>query len=382
MAATGRFKYTPYHPINRLQLAPALTIIDPVWTEVVNGSGELTGAVTMPTDARARKLVLAAVEPDESWIVVSTDDGRVPWTGFVTDQEWKPELGQMKFTAQECRGWLDEVFLRPKLDMTADIQYTWSADQLYIAQQIVQYFQLPPGEVFYNPGSPVIVYGTETSGKVRDLNIMGTEFKTVANALDSISKRDGGFEYTLGVVYDTGNLPLLALQLGYPVLGGGQIGNLRRTDMGGNIISIGSVKKSSKDRRTRQWSTGAGQPPDQPFAQDSDPGQAGLLLREAKLNYSSVIERTTLSSHSRSVRQYYSAKTQQVDIVAGLDDPDVTTYRAGDRVGLTYKDDVVDWNYPSVRIIQRKVAPSQGKVTLTLDLNDLALPQVDAGGAV
>jgi hypothetical protein len=268
--------------------------------------------------------------------------------------------------------------------MTSDIQYTWSADQLYIAQQIVQYAQLPPGE-FQTVGFPTVLYGADLSGKVRDLNIMGLDFRTVASALNSISERDGGFEWTLGLRFTNDNLPVLYLETGYPALGGAVTGQLRRTDQGGNIIKMDPIKRSTKDRRSRQWTTGAGQPPDQPFAQDSDPTlslSTGPLLREAKLNFNTVSERTTLASHARSLRDYYSVKANIATVTVGLDDPDVRNYRAGDRVPMRYQDRVYDFDLPGVRILERKVEPTAGKVTLTLDLNDYVLPQVDAGGAV
>lgn len=386
MASTGRFQYTPYHPLSRLQLAPALEVINPVWTEVVNGSGTLTGSVAVPFDSQQRKQILAAVEPDESWIVVSTNNGRYPWNGFVVDQEWHSDEGQMHFTAQESRGYLDSVFFRPMLDMTHDIVYTWiNTDQLTMAQYMVQYAMLPPGEASYTAGMPTIAYGTETSGKNRDFTAWGLDFRSLEDCLNSISSRDNGFEWTLGIRFTPDNLPILYLELGYPVLGGTVTGQLKRTDQGGNVVKLDPVKRSTKDRRSRQWTTGAGQPPDQPFAQDSDPSlslSSGPLLREAKTNFNSVIDRSTLASHARSLRNYYSPKATQAVVTVGLDDPDVRNYHAGDRVPFRYKDRVYDFDLPAVRIVQRKVEPTAGKVTLTLDLNDFKLPEVDTGGAV
>lgn len=382
MAATTRFRYTPYHPLTRKQISSPLHVVGPAWKETVNGSGSLSGAVAVPDDAQARQQVLAALEPDESTILVSTTNGKFPFWGVVTDQDWDPNTGLMSFTAQDWRAWLYDVFIGPKTDMTSDVVYAYAnVDQLSLAQQLVQAASAPGAA----GGMPPIAFSPQAASKPRDLNFRGTNFKSVGQQLDAISQRDGGFEWWLEAFIAMDGLPMLRLALAYPVRGGVVSGyRLKRTETGGNIIKLNPFKRSSANRVARVWTTGAGQPPDLLFAQDSDPALllGNTLLREGSQQFSNVINRSTLSSHARSLRQFYSQKVSQLQVQVGMDDPDVTVYTAGDRFPVRYKDRVLDLNLPSVRVVEREVRPDESVVILTLDLNDFSLPDVDEGGAV
>lgn len=380
------FEYLPHHPVTRKQIAPALEVIDPKWTEVVNGSGTLSGSVAIPKGSIVKGQILQALEPDESWIIVRTRTGLYPWNGIVVSQEWHPENGSMHFEAQEFRSWLYEVILGPRPDMTSDVLYSWEAkDQLKIAQDIISYIQTNPS-YGATVGTPPITFGAESSGRLRDLNLIGLDFKSAGQALDSISQRDGGFEWTLEVLIAPDNLPRLHLKTGYPVLGS-SIGGLKlwRTEEGGNIIKLHPVRRSTTDRVARQWTTGSGQPPDLPFAQDTDPSLtvgSGLLLREGVKGFNTVTNRTTLASHARSLRSFYSVQAHQVKVTVNTKDPDVFLYRAGDRISFRFQDTVQDMYLDNVRIVERTVRPAVSEVDLVLDINDQVVPQVDSGGAV
>jgi hypothetical protein len=85
VAQTTRFRYTAYHPLTRAQLAPALHVRNPVWTEIANGNGAFTGSVAVPPDNdQLKRQILSALEPDESTILISSFDGKYPFVGIVT----------------------------------------------------------------------------------------------------------------------------------------------------------------------------------------------------------------------------------------------------------------------------------------------------------
>jgi hypothetical protein len=383
VAQTTRFRYTAYHPLTRAQLAPTLHVRNPVWTEIANGNGALTGSVAVPPDNdQLKSQILAALEPDESTILVSSFDGKYPFVGIVTDQTWDPSAGEMQFKCDDWRSWLYSTYLGPNPDMTADYLYGYQDnDQLWIAQSAVNLAT----DIGRFGGQPIITTDAQTSGRLRDLNFVGLNFKTAGQVIDSVAQRDDGFEWRLEAYIANDGLPALKLTTGYPFLGS-QVttGRLKRTDAGGNIVKMDPINRNTKDRITREWATGTGQPPDQHFAQDTDPaiGQGYTLLREHESNYNTVIDRSTLSSHARSVRQFYSGKAHFFKVTVGLDDPPVTTYGAYDRIALRYQDLVYDLDLPSVRIVQREVRPQDSTVILTLDINDYTLPELDPAGGV
>jgi hypothetical protein len=169
----------------------------------------------------------------------------------------------------------------------------------------------------------------------------------------------------------------------YPERGGSIAGlTFLSTPGNSNLVKYDAVDENGATQRERQWATGAGQPPDQIFAQDTDPAlsSGGILLREDVTNYSSVVNRSTLASHARAERLYYAGGTELFNIQVTTGRPDAATYFAGDRGRLRIKDRWIDWDLPAVRIISKKTKPEDGVVEIALDLNDSVL--VDPGGLI
>jgi hypothetical protein len=378
------FQYISFHPLTRQQLAPAFKMSGVSWSETVNGNGTFSGTIAMPDDDVTQTMIKVATEPDESAIFIrNTATNNWDWCGVVTEQEWDRSKNTIVVTAVEFRSWPYQVFLGPKLDLTGDNAYGWAGvDQLTIARDIITY--ATTGGI--TDGRPQIAIGDEVSGKVRDLNIKGLDFKYAGELLDTISTRDGGFEWYLEPrTSAVDGLPELVLRLYFPQRGGIIDGLLfKSTDSGGNLVVDGSIKKSSTERRTRIWTVGSTET--SPFAVDSDPAipSGYTLLRERLTNYSTVTNRTTLASHARAERLFRSPKLNLLTVKVTETNPDVSTYRTGDRGRLILKDRMYDLDLPSVRIISREITPASGAgvVKLTLDLNDFELPEVDAGGAV
>lgn len=382
----ARYQYLSCHPVTRAKLA-TLRPTDPAWVTTVNGNGSFTATFVLPSNEDAVRVMRSALEPDQAAIYVKNSQGRYPWGGPIIEQSWDPAAQTVSVTAIEWSSWLDSVFLPPLVNMSADVTYSWTAkDQLEIARNIVTYVTAGGAA----DGRPPITIGAELSGKNRDLNVLGTEFKTAADLIDSMANRSGGFEWTIEIRPDpVDGLPRLYFVPYFPQQGSLITGlAFKKTASGANnIVKYGPINKSSVDLRERQWATGSGQPPDLVFAVDTDPALAvnNRLMREARTSYSTVVDRTTLASHARQERQFYASARELLNITHTIGRPDVDSYASGDRAALRLEDSwLVDggYNLPAVRIIQKSVKPTEGLVEIVLDLDDGQLPEVDATGGV
>lgn len=377
------YKYIPCHPLTRQQLAPALNVSSVRWTEVRNANAALEATVTLPEAYLARSQLRAALEPEQSALYVKASDGTYPFGGVVIDQDLDWNAGQVKVLVQDWRSWLYSVFLGPEVDLSDDNIYTWTqVDQLVIARAIVA--AATAGGTA--DGRPVIGYGSNVSGRLRNLNVKGTDFKYAGELLDSIAQRDDGFEWGIDIMDGDDHLPELVLALDYPERGGTVSGLiLMQTEKSANVRPVGSIRRTSTETTSRQWATGAAENNASGFSVDSDPAlpDSQVLLRERVTSYSTVTSRDTLASHARSERAYRSAMINQLDIEVTLDSPlGVHEYRAGDRCRLVLKNGWYDIDLDAVKIIAREINPPENKVVLSLDLEDYTLPEADAEGSI
>lgn len=380
------FQFISCHALTRQQLAPALTFIDPEIKEVVNGGAIFSGSIALPRNTYKRDQLRAALEPDEAALYARAPDGSWPFGGPIIAQDWDKRAGRLDIVAESWRNWAYDVFaFTPTINLSGDSIIIWSQkDQLTIARDIILYLSGggPPD------GRPIIQYIEMTSGKLRDLTVKGLEFRYTGELLDSIAQRSGGFEWDILPVPDqfTG-LPRPRLTLGYPEIGGAPVGLLfRHTPEGGNMTLSEPIKKQTKNRRTRIWTTGSTEQPDQNYAVDSDPGIAtsSTLLRERATNYSTVINRTTLASHARAERAFRSPKTNAISVTVTEGAYPVWQYKAGDRARVIIEDDWYSLDLTAARILERNLKPRDGAgtVDMVIDLSDTVMPEVDSGGVV
>lgn len=375
-------RYLACDPLGRTQLAPPLRLNTVKWTENVNGNGQFTANLTLPEDTDVIARLKTAVSVGKAIYAMDTDSSTFPWGGYIIGRDWDPDAGVIGITAVEWRSWLYGVFLGPNTDLSGDIAYDWTGiDQLQIAKEIVA--QVTSAGI--TDGRPTIATGEEVSGKTRDLNIKGMDFKNAGALIDSMAQRSGGFEWTVEVEAGPDGLPSLRLGLYYPQRGSlipGLV--LRHTPDGANFQLSDKIQASIASRQTRCWATGSTESAQ--YAMDSDPAlsSAGTLLCEGVRNYSSVSDRTTLASHARAEREYLSPEVNTLQGWVHENLLPVTSYRAGDRTRLVYLDAMYDLDLPAVRVISRSVEPlsGAGKVGITLDLDDSEEPETDSGGAV
>jgi hypothetical protein len=381
----ARYQFVSYHPVSRALLHPSLRLINPEWSWVVGGNGTLTAKIAVPENLYQIEALRVATAPKQSAVYVRNSAGQFPWGGPIISRSWNPDDSTISITAMQWRAWVYNVPLIPETDMSQDVHYVWTdVDQTQIGRDIVGLVSAGGSA----DGSPPVLMGSEgLSGKVRDLSVWGTAFKSAGALIDSFANRDGGLEWDLEVrQHVTDGFPQLYYVTYFPQRGG-LVGGmmLKRTTEGGNIAGSGSIEENAAGKVERFWATGVGTAPDQLFAQDTDPELAnGNTLRfEGNTNYNNVEVRSTLASHARASRKFFAPTVNLVTVETALSQPDVDSYGIGDRTRYFTRDRWESVDVPAARIVEKKVSlAGAGKVTITLDLTDFELPEVDAGGAV
>lgn len=371
------YRYSAYHPLTRQQLVSSLVLNNISWTEAVNGNAGFSATVTLPDPSETQRIeaIRGATKPWESAIYVRDERGQYTFGGPVFKRRWKHRERQIEFEGIHWRAWLYDVLLGPLVSGAGNSTYSWTGkDQLLIAREIIGKVKIGGT----TDGRPNIVTGTETSGKTRDLNFKGTEFKIAGEILDTLSNRDDGFEWDLYILQGNDGLPELRFGVYYPERGGIIDGLFWNT--GGNIISHDEIEEDGSNKRTRIWAYGDGE--SVPFAVDSDIylDEGFTLLRESAHHFDRVTNYNTLGSHARAMREYLGQPYNLFKFTTGLDNPDVHSFTAGDRGRLVIDYDFLSLDVPSVRVLEKRVTPGNQTVEVTVNLNDLEPPEVDPEG--
>lgn len=373
----ARYRYISCHPVGRQQLHNSLRLIDPQWSWVVGGNGTLSAKITVPDDSQQVDKLRVATEPKQAAIYVrSNATGAYKWGGFVVGREWNPTSNQLTINCLEWRSW---PYFTELTGLATDYWEYTGTDQLSIARSLMT-------ANISQVGSPAMTFDTsQASGRSRDLSFWRTELKKVGSLIDSMADRDNGFEWTIESRSGSDGLPQLHFATSYPQRGSVITGLIFKHTPGGSNMVPGTIKEDVSQRVDAFYATGSGQPPAQPMGYDFNPEVfTGQLLRfDGGTNYSSVSDVSTLTSHARRARKFYQPGINLMEVELGLDRVDVDSYEIGDRGRLQFQDRWMTLDLPAVRIIEKKVSMAgAGKVTLTLDLSDATLPEVDAGGTV
>lgn len=341
-------------PIGKLDMR-YFSFNDPIW-----GAGTFDGAVTIPhgkdVDSLKRRTVPDQVE------IFALQGSSFLWGGILNYRSRKPGTQNLVLRGQAWKAWL----------YTREVPTKWiydSKDQWGMAYDLWDFAAA-------DKGCPKLYRGATLSGVMRQFTV--EPFWSVGQALDSFGQRDGGFEWSVGfrLGSQTG-LPEMFLELW-------NIGQERSSRSSlfldqkttRNNISVGDIAEDASERRPRVWSTGEGGWPDQPFTFDEDPelDNGRVLLRETDTNYGGVIDTTTLFDHARSERVARNTPMNTISVDHPINQPDVKSYRSGDRARLRISDEWEDMDLRGVRIIDRAVAksPDQPSVaTVVLDLTDV-----------
>lgn len=362
-----------------------LELDDVAWSDPVYGTGAAFSGKAAITKTQQRSQVYDLTQPDSVALYVKdTVTGTYPFGGPIYANPWNRSEHRVVVQAQSWKSWLYQKLcgMNRSTNPVTDKLYSWTnTDQFTIARNLIT--AVMAGEV----GCPTINMGTELSGVLRELTFHGSDQKYLGAQIDSMANRDNGFEWNIDIRPDNQGRPSLWFAPSFPMRGGlnNQALLLHDEAQGGNILGMDDPENTSSERRSRVWTTGPGQPPDQMVAYDEDPALTGgsLLLRETVRPYNNGITKlTTLADHARAERVYRTQTIQQVSVDVSVDDPDLRTYASGDKVRLKVQDEWVQWDFGSVRIVDRVVRLNRSDkpdmASLLIDLNDTELPENQA----
>lgn len=373
------FRFKVYTNLGSVYLG-SLELRDVGFNDPVTGNGSF-GATALMTDTQDVVKLKALINPD-NFITVEYGNS-ILFGGPITARKWSTSKKELAFQAVSWRAWMYQIMLRINTTTYADVQYTYSAvDQNEIMRQIVRASVL-------NQSTPLMTYEASLSGVTRSLNVAGSEFKYVGDLIDSMAQRAGGFDWTVDVVMNSvTNKVNLRPTPYFPQRGSVRPSVvIKSTSNGGNVLNDPDYDESFVNYRSRVWATGDGQPPDQVQAYDEDPDltAGGRMLSETVSNWSGVTNRTTLTGHARQERNYRAVPMQPIEFDLSLEAPLFTNYSTGDRVRVILEDQWLNVDFTSVRITNREFtlnrADNVDTVTVTVDLNDLEMPDVDAAGS-
>jgi hypothetical protein len=346
----------------------------------VGGNGTFEGWITVPNDDDQIETIRAATDPLISSVYVkSTVNSNLVWGGPIIARNW--DGSNLKITAMEWRTWMFYAVVPPNAN--SDVYYSFDdVDQLSIGRSLA----LAARGVGAANGSHPFSTPVLSSGKLRDLHFYGSELKKAGDLIDSMANRDGGFEWTMNpTISAIDGLPLVEFRPYFPQQGNVIEGLVfKATSQGGNCVPS-EIEENATSRYSRFWATGTGQAPDQLFVYDEDPQlSSGYILRlDGTASYSTVSERTTLSSNARRARRFYAPGINNISITHNFRDIDPESYAIGDRARVIVKDRWTNIDQAQVRIVDKEINTSgAGSVKVTLDLTDDTLPEVDTGGAV
>lgn len=375
------FKYQFWDMLSQ-QFLGELDLKNPQWAESTEGAGTFECRVVIPEDENQVQFIRIATEPDHG-LVVQADNGVQPWSGYITKREWDPETNELKLTATEWTTYLYRLIASIPVPGMATTQYAFytNQDQLIIADDIVWEYS----QIWYGFGVPRMVVTYNTSGIFRQISIDGGKFRSLGSWIDSMAKRDRGFEWDMVFTEHPTYGPRLLFRSFYPERGGVVDGLEFVYGMAGNIVRYEPPVENNEEVVRRQIAIGETATGDgQVYAIDIDPDStANHKLRFDKVtSWSDVSDPKTLASHARAERRFYSPTISFFKFTVSMNEPHAYSYAKGDRCRLVVKDRWVNLEYDNVRIIQRDVFPDLQQMVITVDLSDDQLPEVDEDGAI
>lgn len=375
------FKYQFWNMLTQ-QFLGELPLKAPRWVESVEGATTLEARVVVPEDPNQISFIQQCTEPDMGMVVIA-DNGVQPFSGYIQSRRWDPATNELTITVSEWTEYLYRLIASIPVPGMATTQYAFytNQDQLIIADDIVWEYH----NLWYGKGIPKMVVTYNHSAIFRQISIDGGKWRSLAAWIDSMAKRDRGFEWDMVFQeHPTWGARLLFRSF-YPQRGGVVDGLEFVYGTAGNIIKYEPVEESNEAVVRRQIAVGETATGDaQIFAVDEDPDStANRKLRFDKVTtWSDVSKPATLASYARSERRFYSKPINFFTFTVSMNAPHAYSYAKGDRCRLRVKDRWLNLEYENVRIVQRDIFPDAQQVVITVDLSDDVLPEVDENGAI
>jgi hypothetical protein len=350
------------------------------WTEVVNGGATFTGKVTVPDNPVVAAQIKVNTAPYGAALYATPGDGSISFGGPIVNRDWDGENNTLSITAVDWKSWFYRVVVGPKWNSLDPLTKTYSnVEQLTIARDIVNRIS--------GNGTPFLEIAGYTSGVNRDYIVTGVDWKSLGTHLDELgSLNNGGFEWEVEPYYYSDGLPRPRVQFYIPQRGGVVSGlKFFKTPDGGNILQINEMTDDATSVASRVWAVGEGPNAESmPWGGDEDPALASRtqLRTDQVTQYSGALTPAQLASYARTERIYRSQVLSALSFTVRMDQPDMFGYGKGDRCAVRVLDRFLDVNVRNCRILSREIYPDSSTIKLSVNLNDLALPEVDSGGAV
>jgi hypothetical protein len=196
-----------------------LPINDLSFGSVLNGAGELSGSLPLPSNDPVQAAALVdAVDPVRRQIIVERD-GVVVWCGIVWVAAYDDTSQTVDVRAGETWSYYRKRIIGTRRKFVG-------VDQLDIVQTLLEDAHAVSG------GDIGVTVGTETSGVDRDRTYETWEFKNLGEAVEQLAEVIDGFDFSIDAYWtDAGTLGK-ALRLWYPRKG-------RRFDETGHVFEVG-----------------------------------------------------------------------------------------------------------------------------------------------
>lgn len=379
------FTYPVHNPLSR-QFITRLPLSSVTFNDPLNTPGTLSGQLQLGSHI-SRDVVDAATQETQAIYAQDQDTGDLVWGGLITGRDWDPVNAILTITAQQASWYYTRAIAYGGLPQGQ--VHTWTdIDQFRIVQDIISNNRANNGAL------QVQLPGSVTSGVTRRLTIDPSGGQTVADAINTLAVLDQGFDWKILPRVATDGLPEFYLAMYSPRYDDVPRYLLSATLDGGTIASYGTVSADYSNIATSVQVLGLGAAPYQMHGDAADPnigfhadGSPGKLLLTRTDTYGSIADQATLTSYAQQILAAASETTATLPVTintGGTGDLNWRDIVTGSRQRLRIKDQLLDWDLPAVRIIDRAYTDATrtepATIALTLDLADYEVPVEDTTG--
>lgn len=242
-----------------------LPLTDVSYDHDLNDIGSFSASMTLFTPGTDIGKVKTATEPGRTALYIDCD-GHLVFGGII----WKRQKTSGGVLQLSGSGFLS-YYARTLIVTSTFFHKSSGDDQFDIARALVRAAAARPG------GDIGVVHGTSRSGVLRDASYAGADQGSVLDALRALASLANGFDFAIRTAYDTNQVPVKFLALGYPQLGRppartgllveypGNISQFDWPEEGDRIVSTVYVRGDTTDAappvsRTNPDLAGAGYP--------------------------------------------------------------------------------------------------------------------------
>jgi hypothetical protein len=317
-------------------------------SQVLNGVGSLTGDIPLSVPLINNVDIDAATLPRRTAIYAIRED-LILFGGIIWTRSFQPSTNVLRIGAGDFWSYYAHRRIKSTLTYTA-------TDQLAIAQAIMNYTKVAVG------GDIGVLIGTDTSGKNRDATYNSYETKVVQDAVTQLSALEGGFDFSIDLVYDVNVAGGIRknFRLWYPRKGSSFLTTGLMWELPGAILDY-TYPEDGSSCANDVVSLGSGNGPQMLISESADPNQVtqGYPLLEDVTSYKDVVVQATLDDHAKADVRARSGLIvlPTFDVRADVD-PIIGSYSVGDEARFR----ITDTRFPKTldtffRIIMIETTP-------------------------